>query len=85
MARATNSFPVPLSPVISTVASVGPTVSMASKTLPHGRALAHEVGRMRDLRDRFLQALVFLLALRWCARALLTRCAISSGSSGLVT
>src|ERR1035441_5002026 len=32
MARATNSFPVPLSPVTSTVASVGATVSMESKT-----------------------------------------------------
>ena len=32
MARATTSFPVPLSPVISTVASVGATISISSTT-----------------------------------------------------
>ena len=61
MARATNSFPVPLSPVISTVVSVGPTVSMASNTRRMGALLPTSSFGTRDLRVLLAQALVFLL------------------------
>ena len=53
MARATTSLPVPLSPVISTVASVGATISISSHHLLHGRALADQLRG----RGSFLQVL----------------------------
>ena len=53
MARATTSLPVPLSPVISTVASVGATISISSDTLLHRRTLADQLVAGED----FLQIL----------------------------
>ena len=52
MARATSSLPVPLSPVKSTVLSLGAARRILAKTLLHGRAIADDeldalVGRPR--------------------------------------
>ena len=49
IARATSSLPVPLSPVISTVASVSATRSMRSYTFCIGAARADHLDRGRDL------------------------------------
>ena len=43
MARATSSLPVPLSPVMSTVAGVGAARSIISRTRRIGGAVAHQL------------------------------------------
>ena len=50
----------------------------------NGGALSYQVAGTRRFGDRFAQAYVFFSA-RLCANAFFTRCAISSGSSGLLT
>ncbi len=55
MARATSSLPVPVSPVIRTVAPVGATRAINSRTALHGRARAVDLGGALQANHRVLQ------------------------------
>ena len=59
MARTTSSLPVPLSPVIRTLASVGPDGFDGVEDLAHRRALPDQVAGTRDFGDGFAQADIF--------------------------
>ena len=83
MARATTSLPVPLSPVISTVASVGATISISSHTFFMAGALP--ISSVEgDTSCRFSRRRTTSRRARRCSRAFATRCDSSSGSMGLV-
>ena len=60
MARASSSLPVPVSPWISTVASVGATVSICFSTWRRPRALAHDVLKSVLEIDLLLEILLLL-------------------------
>ena len=69
IARAISSLPVPVSPVISTVASVGATLDTRDSTLLQGARTSDDLVAHRSLIDFFAQgdALVFesLFGLLW--------------------
>ena len=84
MDRATTSLPVPLSPVISTVASVDATISMCSTTL-FMAGLLPIISVDGNTSCRFSRSRATSRRARRCSSALPTRCDSSSGSTGLVT